>query len=169
MLEDLVANSGMPETPVHVNIRLPAIRLLYVYCLYYSRVYFAWITATDLSAFGSVCTAILQDVQERFIYRAHIYIRNEILNYRPSVGDLAYPDKLLMMQVLITSFVRLLLLLKASSLLRVRATMNPPNQWSSIKQCCSVHVVIRMNQQHMGCIDRKFRHSRYSQKIPSFQ
>lgn len=60
-----------------------------------------WIAsvAYDVSAFGAVCSAVLADVQERFVYRAHTYVRDEILNYRPAPGDLAYPHKLLMMQV----------------------------------------------------------------------
>ena len=61
--------------------------------------------AYDVSAFGAVCTSVLADVQERFVYRAHMYIRDEILNYKPAPGDLAYPHKLLMMQVSITRLV----------------------------------------------------------------
>lgn len=34
----------------------------------------------------------------RFVYRTHIYIKDEILNYNPSGGDLSYPEKLLIMQ-----------------------------------------------------------------------
>jgi conserved oligomeric Golgi complex subunit 3 len=41
---------------------------------------------------------MLEDVQERFVYRTHIYIKEEILNYNPSSGDLAYPEKLEIMQ-----------------------------------------------------------------------
>ena len=42
---------------------------------------------------------MLEDVQERLLYRTHIYIRAEILNYNPAEGDLAYPEKLQMMEV----------------------------------------------------------------------
>ena len=42
---------------------------------------------------------MLQDVQERLVYRTYIYIRAEILNYNPAAGDLAYPAKLEMMEV----------------------------------------------------------------------
>ena len=42
---------------------------------------------------------MLEDVQERLVYRTYIYIRTEILQFNPSPGDLAYPDKLLMMEV----------------------------------------------------------------------
>ena len=51
-----------------------------------------------LSAFEGVCSQMLEDVQERFVYRTHIYIREEILNYNPSPGDLSYPDKLEIME-----------------------------------------------------------------------
>ena len=42
---------------------------------------------------------MLEDVQERLVYRTQVYIRNEILGYKPSPGDIAYPEKLEMMQV----------------------------------------------------------------------
>ena len=42
---------------------------------------------------------MLEDVQERLVYRTHIYIQAEILGYHPADGDLAYPDKLEMMEV----------------------------------------------------------------------
>ena len=53
----------------------------------------------QLEAFGTTVRQLLQDVQERLVYRSHIYIRSDILNFRPSPGDLAYPEKLVMMQV----------------------------------------------------------------------
>lgn len=42
---------------------------------------------------------LLQDVQERLVFRAHLYLQSDILNYKPSGGDLAYPEKLEMMEV----------------------------------------------------------------------
>jgi hypothetical protein len=54
--------------------------------------------ADQLSAFEGVCSQMLEDVQERFVYRTHIYIREEILNYNPSPGDLSYPEKLEIME-----------------------------------------------------------------------
>ena len=57
------------------------------------------LTAEQLHAFEVVCAQMLEDVQERLVYRTHIYIRQEILNYNPADGDLAYPDKLQMMEV----------------------------------------------------------------------
>jgi conserved oligomeric Golgi complex subunit 3 len=41
---------------------------------------------------------MLQDVQERLVFRANIYLQSDIQNYNPSPGDLAYPDKLQMME-----------------------------------------------------------------------
>lgn len=41
---------------------------------------------------------MLEDVQERLVYRTHIYIREDILNYNPSPGDLSYPEKLEIME-----------------------------------------------------------------------
>jgi hypothetical protein len=55
--------------------------------------------AKELSTFETVCTQMLEDVQERLVYRTQVYIRNEILSYKPSPGDIAYPEKLEMMQV----------------------------------------------------------------------
>ncbi len=52
----------------------------------------------QLSAFETVLNQLLQDVQERLVYRAHIYIRTDISDYAPSPGDLAYPEKLEMME-----------------------------------------------------------------------
>uniref|UniRef100_T1J4T0 Conserved oligomeric Golgi complex subunit 3 n=1 Tax=Strigamia maritima TaxID=126957 RepID=T1J4T0_STRMM len=51
-----------------------------------------------LKAFEAVVTQMLQDVQERLVYRTHIYIQSDILNYNPSPGDLVYPEKLEMME-----------------------------------------------------------------------
>jgi hypothetical protein len=51
-----------------------------------------------LSAFEGVCSQLLEDIQERFVYRTLIYIREEIMNYNPSPGDLSYPEKLEIME-----------------------------------------------------------------------
>lgn len=47
----------------------------------------------------AIVRQMLEDVQERLVYRTHIYMKTDILNYNPSPGDLAYPDKLEMMEV----------------------------------------------------------------------
>lgn len=52
----------------------------------------------QLLSFETVISQLLQDVQERLVYRAYIYIRTDILGYVPAGGDLAYPEKLEMME-----------------------------------------------------------------------
>ncbi|XP_037034129.1 conserved oligomeric Golgi complex subunit 3 [Bradysia coprophila] len=52
----------------------------------------------SLEAFGKIANQLLQDVQERLVFRAHLYLQSDILNYKPSAGDLAYPEKLEMME-----------------------------------------------------------------------
>lgn len=52
----------------------------------------------NLTAFEAICSQLLEDVQMRFVYRTHIYIKDEILNYNPSGGDLSYPEKLMIMK-----------------------------------------------------------------------
>ncbi|XP_012943983.2 conserved oligomeric Golgi complex subunit 3 [Aplysia californica] len=52
----------------------------------------------ELAAFESVCQQMLMDVQERLVYRTYIYIKSDILQYNAAAGDLAYPEKLEMME-----------------------------------------------------------------------
>lgn len=52
----------------------------------------------QLAAFDAVVKQMLEDVQERLVYRTHIYIQTDISGYKPAPGDLAYPDKLQMME-----------------------------------------------------------------------
>ncbi|XP_023716609.1 conserved oligomeric Golgi complex subunit 3 [Cryptotermes secundus] len=54
--------------------------------------------AGPLEAFGRVAWQLLQDVQERLVFRAHCYLQSDILQYKPAAGDLAYPEKLEMME-----------------------------------------------------------------------
>lgn len=51
--------------------------------------------AEALEAFGRIIQQMLEDVQERLVFRAHLYLQTDILNYNPSGGDLAYPEKVL--------------------------------------------------------------------------
>ncbi|EDW78166.1 uncharacterized protein Dwil_GK24854 [Drosophila willistoni] len=53
---------------------------------------------TALEAFGTTVHQLLQDVQERLVFRAHLYLQSDIQNFSPSSGDLAYPEKLEMME-----------------------------------------------------------------------
>lgn len=43
---------------------------------------------------------LLRDVKERLVFRAHLYFKTDILQFNPSPGDLAYPEKLEMMKVI---------------------------------------------------------------------
>ncbi|XP_055839403.1 conserved oligomeric Golgi complex subunit 3 [Episyrphus balteatus] len=52
----------------------------------------------QLEAFDRTANQMLQDVQERLVFRAHLYLQSDILHYNPSAGDLAYPEKLEMME-----------------------------------------------------------------------
>ncbi|XP_033638194.1 conserved oligomeric Golgi complex subunit 3-like isoform X2 [Asterias rubens] len=52
----------------------------------------------ELKAFEMVNRQMLEDVQERLVYRASIYVQTDILAYKPAPGDLAYPEKLEMME-----------------------------------------------------------------------
>lgn len=54
--------------------------------------------AVQLGAFEAVVKQMLEDVQERLVYRTHIYIQTDISGYSPAPGDLAYPEKLQMME-----------------------------------------------------------------------
>lgn len=56
-------------------------------------------SAVRLAALGQCARALLQDAQERLVFRAHVHLRADVLLYRPAQGDLAYPHKLLMMEV----------------------------------------------------------------------
>ncbi|CRK92758.1 CLUMA_CG006329, isoform A [Clunio marinus] len=51
-----------------------------------------------LETMEKVLQQLLQDTQERLVFRAHLYLQSDIQQYHPSPGDLAYPDKLEMME-----------------------------------------------------------------------
>lgn len=42
---------------------------------------------------------LLQDIEERLVFRTHIFFQNDLIAYRPSAGDLAYPEKLEQLEV----------------------------------------------------------------------
>uniref|UniRef100_A0A6A7G0E7 Conserved oligomeric Golgi complex subunit 3 n=3 Tax=Hirondellea gigas TaxID=1518452 RepID=A0A6A7G0E7_9CRUS len=52
----------------------------------------------QLSALRRVVTRMLEDSQERLVYRSHVYISTDIAGFVASPGDLAYPGKLEMME-----------------------------------------------------------------------
>lgn len=61
-------------------------------------------SAAQLGAFDAMVKQMLEDVQERLVYRTHIYIQTDITGYNPAPGDLAYPEKLEMMEVQYVSY-----------------------------------------------------------------
>ncbi|CAL4079474.1 unnamed protein product, partial [Meganyctiphanes norvegica] len=58
---------------------------------------------TQLAPLTYVVNQMLEDSQERIVYRASIYVQTDIAEYRPSAGDLAYPSKLQMMESIAAS------------------------------------------------------------------
>lgn len=52
----------------------------------------------SLQPFGNIAEQLLRDVEERLVFRAHLYFKTDILQFNPSAGDLAYPEKLEMMK-----------------------------------------------------------------------
>lgn len=66
---------------------------------FHFSLFYIHITASGLEAFATIANQLLQDVQERLVFRAHLYLQSDIQNYNPSTGDLAYPEKLEMMEV----------------------------------------------------------------------
>ncbi|KAL5243393.1 hypothetical protein ACI65C_010803 [Semiaphis heraclei] len=54
----------------------------------------------SLEVFGSVAELLLQDIQERLVFRANLYFVTDISEYKPSPGDLAYPEKLKQMEAI---------------------------------------------------------------------
>jgi hypothetical protein len=67
-----------------------------------------------LDAFGNLIQQMLEDVQERLVFRAHLYLQTDILQYKASGGDLAYPEKLEMMENIARSLQKNEQLLKRS-------------------------------------------------------
>ena len=52
----------------------------------------------QLTALRTVVSRMLEDAQERLVYRAHVYINSDIAGFVASPGDLAYPSKLELME-----------------------------------------------------------------------
>lgn len=47
-----------------------------------------------LSKYVQAIRQLLQDVEERLVFRTNIFFQHDLLGYKPSPGDLAYPEKL---------------------------------------------------------------------------
>ncbi|XP_065324032.1 conserved oligomeric Golgi complex subunit 3-like isoform X2 [Gordionus sp. m RMFG-2023] len=51
-----------------------------------------------INVFDETISKLVGDVRERLVFITHIYVQNDIRNYVPSQGDLAYPEKLNMIK-----------------------------------------------------------------------
>lgn len=51
-----------------------------------------------LSRFVDTVRQMLEDVEERLVFRTNVFFQHDLAGYRPSPGDLAYPDKLQQME-----------------------------------------------------------------------
>ncbi|KRZ37447.1 Vacuolar protein sorting-associated protein 72 -like protein [Trichinella pseudospiralis] len=60
-----------------------------------------FIDVTDVvyKGLAKVLEELLGDLTERLLYRSQMFAANEIGNYNPAEGDLAYPEKLIMIRV----------------------------------------------------------------------
>lgn len=51
-----------------------------------------------LQKYVEVIRQLLQDVEERLVFRTNVFFQHDLLGYKPSSGDLAYPEKLEQME-----------------------------------------------------------------------
>lgn len=54
-----------------------------------------------LDQFMEITNQLLQDVAERLVFRANVFFQHDLNAYVPSPGDLAYPEKLEHMEVIL--------------------------------------------------------------------
>ncbi|XP_072394183.1 conserved oligomeric Golgi complex subunit 3 [Diabrotica undecimpunctata] len=52
------------------------------------------VDTVELTKFVEVIKQLWQDVEERLVFRTNVFFQYDLLNYKPSPGDLAYPEKL---------------------------------------------------------------------------
>lgn len=52
-------------------------------------------TGKEVAAFASTIADVIEDVQERLLYRAEVYIRENVVNYKYTEDDFNYPAVLL--------------------------------------------------------------------------
>ncbi|XP_050303587.1 conserved oligomeric Golgi complex subunit 3 [Anthonomus grandis grandis] len=60
----------------------------------------------NLSKYVEVIRQLLEDVEERLVFRTNVYFKHDLNDYRPSPGDLAYPEKLQQMENIILDLKR---------------------------------------------------------------
>ncbi|KRX93685.1 Conserved oligomeric Golgi complex subunit 3 [Trichinella pseudospiralis] len=58
-----------------------------------------YVTDVVYKGLAKVLEELLGDLTERLLYRSQMFAANEIGNYNPAEGDLAYPEKLIMIRV----------------------------------------------------------------------
>ncbi|XP_060532022.1 conserved oligomeric Golgi complex subunit 3 [Cylas formicarius] len=51
-----------------------------------------------LSSYAEFVKQLLEDVEERLVFRTNLFFKHDLMEYKPSPGDLAYPEKLLQME-----------------------------------------------------------------------
>ncbi|CAG9766598.1 unnamed protein product [Ceutorhynchus assimilis] len=51
-----------------------------------------------LTKYIDVIKQLLEDVEERLVFRTNVFFKRDLNDYKPSPGDLAYPEKLLQME-----------------------------------------------------------------------
>ncbi|XP_056630773.1 conserved oligomeric Golgi complex subunit 3 [Diorhabda sublineata] len=52
------------------------------------------VDSIQLSKYVEIIKQLWQDVEERLVFRTNVFFQYDLLNYKPSPGDLAYPEKL---------------------------------------------------------------------------
>lgn len=52
-----------------------------------------------MEKFTDTVRQMLEDVEERLVFRTNVFFQHDLSAYRPSPGDLAYPEKLEQMEV----------------------------------------------------------------------
>lgn len=53
---------------------------------------------SSLKKYTETINQLLEDVEERLVFRTNIFFQHDLLGYVPSPGDLAYPEKLIQME-----------------------------------------------------------------------
>ncbi|XP_044746128.1 conserved oligomeric Golgi complex subunit 3 [Coccinella septempunctata] len=56
------------------------------------------LTNPSLKKYIEIMNQLLEDVEERLVFRTNIFFQHDLLGYTPSSGDLAYPEKLIQME-----------------------------------------------------------------------
>lgn len=51
-----------------------------------------------LTKYVEVLRQLLEDVEERLVFRTNVFFKHDLNDYKPSPGDLAYPEKLVQME-----------------------------------------------------------------------